>query len=96
VLISYMIAQAIGALFEVDELKQEKSPDGKVRVVFVTSGLHPDLAKIKTALWAFSAIPIQRVEDYKVEELQSGLIVKRYQITITLAPLIAGRKKEGE
>jgi hypothetical protein len=93
-IISYLIAQAIAALFEVDELKQEKLPDGKVRVIFVTSGVHPDLAKIKTALWAFSAVPVQRIEDYKVEELQSGPIIKRYQITVTLAPLIGGKRGE--
>jgi hypothetical protein len=96
VLISYLIVQAMAALFEIDELKQERLPDGKLRVVFATSGLHPDLAKIKTALWALSAVPPQVVDEAEVEELQSGVIVKRYQVTVTLKPLIAGRKKEGE
>jgi hypothetical protein len=94
VAVSFLISQALAALFEVDEIKQEKLPNGKLRVTFVTSGIHPDLAKIKTALWAFSAIPVQRVDEVKIEELQAGPIIKRYQITVTLAPLIGGIKRE--
>jgi hypothetical protein len=95
VILSYIIAQAIAALFEVDELKQEKLPDGRLRAVFVTSGIHPDLAKIKTAVWALSAVPPQLVDSVEVEELQSGVIVKRYQVVVTLRSLIGGgREKE--
>lgn len=91
--LSYLVVQAMAALFEVDELKQERLPDGKLRVVFVTSGVHPDLVGIKTALWALSAVPPQLVDEVKVEELQRGVIVKRYQVTATLRPLVAGRER---
>jgi hypothetical protein len=93
VALSYLVVQAMAALFEVDELKQEKLPDGKLRVVFVTSGVHPDLVGIKTVLWALSAVPPQLVDEVKVEELQRGVIVKRYQVTATLRPLVAGRER---
>jgi predicted RNA polymerase sigma factor len=84
----------MAALFEIDELKQEKLPDGRLRVVFVTSGLHPDLARIKTVLWALSAVPPQLVDSMEVEELQSGVIVKRYQVVATLRSLIGGRREK--
>jgi hypothetical protein len=95
VALTYLIAQAIGALLEIDELKQERLKDGRLRVVFVTSGVHPDLVGIKTVLWALSAVPPQLVDEVEVEELQKGVIVKRYQVVVTLRPLIAERK-EGE
>ena len=93
-ILSYYFAQTIAALQEVDEVQQERLPDGRVRAVFVTSGIHPDLAKVKTWLWALFAVPVQKVDECTVEELQSGPLIKRYKITVILKPITEGIRRD--
>ena len=72
------------SLLEIDELQQEKIDDERVRVTFVTSGVHPSLAKVKTTLWAILGVPVQGIEDVQIEEIASGPLIKRYKITAVL------------
>ncbi len=75
-------------VLEIDELSTEKLPDGRIRVVFVTSGVHPTLAQIKTAVWSIVGLPVQMPDEVAVEELQSGSVVKRYRVTVVLRPVL--------
>jgi len=94
-LITWPITQAIAALTEIDEVYQEKLPDGRIKVTFVTTGLYPTLAKAKTWLWAIFGVPVQRIEEFSVEELQKGPILKRYRITVVLSPFGPGLLRRG-
>jgi hypothetical protein len=76
------------AMLEIDELSTEKLPDGRIRVVFVTSGVHPTLAQIKTVVWSIVGLPVQMPDEVSVEELQSGSVVKRYKVTVILRPVL--------
>jgi hypothetical protein len=76
------------AVLEIDELSTEKLPDGRIRVVFVTSGVHPTLAQIKTIVWSIVGLPVQVPDEVSVEELQSGSVVKRYRVTVVLRPVL--------
>jgi hypothetical protein len=76
------------AMLEIDELSTEKLPDGKIRVVFVTSGVHPTMAQIKTVVWSIVGLPVQVPDEVSVEELQSGSVVKRYRVTVVLRPVL--------
>jgi len=83
-----MVFQSIiAALGEIDEIDYDRLPDGRVRVKLVTTGVHPDLTKIKVALWAFVAPPVQKIDDITVTPLQ-GRVFKRYLVTATLSPVL--------
>ena len=90
-----VFSYAIGSLLQIDEMQAEPQPDGTLRVVFVTTGVHPSLAKIKTAIWAIFGLPVQTPEDVTIEELQSGPVLKRYRITVILRP-VHEKLKKGE
>jgi len=94
-LLSGPLTGALEALQEVDEVSQEKLPDGRIKVIFVTSGINPDLTKIKTWLWSLFAVPVQLIDEYNIETLQSGPLIKRYKITVILKPAIGNISKEG-
>jgi hypothetical protein len=85
------LSDAMESLTEIDEIAQEKLPDGSLRVTFVTSGVNPSLAKIKTLIWAVFGLPVQLIKECNVETLQSGPIVKRFRITVTLLPALRAR-----
>lgn len=89
-----VISASIEALFEIDEVSSEPLPDGRVRVVFVTTGLHPDLAKVKTAIWAMLSPPAQKVDEVKVYEVQRGPIAKRYRVEVVMKPLLKGIRED--
>lgn len=84
----------ISALFEIDEVKSEKLPDGRVKVSFVTTGLADPTTKVKTALWALLAPPLQKVDGVNVVELQRGPLAKRYLVEVVLKPLREGLVKD--
>ncbi len=87
-ILSWSFNESLGALFEIDEIAHETLPDGRIKVIFVTSGIDPNLAKIKTTIWSIFAVPLQRPEEITVEELQKGAVIKRYRITVILRPLL--------
>jgi len=89
-LMSFPIVTALQSLYEIDEVSQEKLPDGRLRVTFITTGVHPTLTKVKTWIWAIFGLPVQRVDEYNVEELQRGTVLKRYKITVVLSPIGLG------
>jgi hypothetical protein len=97
-LVSALLAMTFGyayeSLLEIDEVHQERLPDGSLKVVFVTTGVHPTLTQIKTTLWAIFGFPLQLPSEYNVEELQSGPLLKRYRVTVVLRPLLHGREKQ--
>jgi len=92
--IAAIISETLEALMEIDETYHEVLPDGRLKVVFVTTGVIPDTAKIKTAIWALLAPPMQKVDDVQVEVLQKGPLLSRYRITVILSPLIKGVKRD--
>jgi len=85
-MISGVLALCLESLMEFDEVHHERLPDGKMKVVFVTTGMNPRLTEIKTRIWSTLNLPVQRVESCNVEELQGGTILKRYRVTVTLKP----------
>jgi len=95
-LLAQPITEALEALQEVDEVHHERLPDGRMKVVFVTSGVHPTLAKVKTYLWAIFGIPVQKVDEWHVEELQSGFLIKRFRITCILSPPVKRERRPEE
>jgi len=86
-MVSYALRQTYDAILSIDEVSHEVLPDGRLKVTFVTSGIMPTTAKIKTTIWAIFGVPIQRVDEVNVEELQSGLLLKKYRITAILTPI---------
>lgn len=89
-----VISASLEALFEIDEVTSEPLPDGRVRVVFVTTGLHPELAKIKTVVWAMLSPPAQKVDEVKVFEVQRGPVAKRYRVEVVMKPLLKGIRED--
>jgi hypothetical protein len=83
-----LVNQTVKVFLEIDELSTEKLPDGRLKVVFVTSGVHPTLAQIKTVVWSIIGLPVQVPDEVTVEELQSGSVVKRYRVTVILKPIL--------
>ena len=81
-----LVAGATEALLEIDEMSSTKNPDGTITVEFITTGIRPKFVQIKTALWAIFGLPVQKIENVQVEQLQAGPITKRYKVTVTLAP----------
>lgn len=91
-----IVAGMLEALLEIDEMQTEVLPDGSLQVVFVTTGFKPELAEIKTKIWALLGIPAQVVKEVRVEELQAGPIFKRYKITAILEPLFGKSENAGK
>ncbi|MEM1866051.1 MAG: hypothetical protein QXD57_07475 [Ignisphaera sp.] len=83
-----IISSILSTIFEMDEVSTEKLPDGRVKVTILTTGVHEETCKIKTAMWALLSPPMQRVDEVKVTELQKGPLYKRYKIEVVLSPLI--------
>jgi len=92
-----VIAAAVSALMEINEVEAKRLSDGRLQTVFITSGVSPEAVKLKTLLWSLAAPPVQRPEDVRVEELQAGPLhaVKRYRITVTLRPLHEALRRGG-
>ncbi len=83
-IVAAIINFALETLLEIDEVYHETLPDGRLKCVFVTTGVHPDAAKIKTAIWALFGLPVQKPDEIHVETLQAGPVLKRYRITVIL------------
>jgi hypothetical protein len=92
-LISYALRQTANTVLNMDEVSHETLPDGRLKVVLVTSALVQPLAKFKTYVWAFCGLPLQKVDECTIEELQAGPLFKRYRITAILSPI--GAKPRG-
>jgi len=88
--VSAILSFVVNNVLEIDEVYHEKLPDGRLKVVFVTSGVIPDVAKIKTLIWSIVGLPVQKVDECTVEELQAGTLLRRYKITVVLSPFIKG------
>jgi len=84
----------VESLLEIDETYHERLPDGRLKVVFVTTGVYPDTAKIKTWIWSIFGLPVQKVDECTVEELQSGPLLKRYRVTVVLSPFVEGARRD--
>lgn len=92
--VAMAVAFALESIMEVDEvLPPERLPDGSMKVTFVTTGLRPSTAKIKTVVWALAGLPVQAVDNVTIEELQKGTILSRYRITMVLKPVREALKK---
>jgi hypothetical protein len=39
-------------------------------------------------------VPVQKIDEYQVEELQRGPVIKRYRLTVVLKPLAEGIRKD--
>lgn len=85
---AFLISSFLSTFLEIDEVYHEPLPDGKLKVVFVTTGMTEKPIELKTKLWALLSTPIQKVEDIKIEVLQSGVLTKRYKVTCILKPIL--------
>ena len=80
------IQALLTSLGEVDEINQERLPDGRVKVTALVTGINPNAVKWKVYAWALFGLPAQKVDEVVIEELQ-GNILKRYKVEIVLRPL---------
>lgn len=85
---AFLISTALSTLLEIDEVQHEPFPDGRLKTVFITTGVVEDLAALKTRIWALFSPPVQRVESIDIQILQAGPIAKRYRITVVTRPLL--------
>lgn len=76
-----LVAGLASAIFEIDEIEASKHGD-EVYYTFVTTGVRPNLAQIKTKLWALLAPPVKRLEVLAIEPIEEGPITKRYKIHV--------------
>lgn len=76
-----IIGTLAGALFEIDEIDAHRTGD-EVFYTFVTTGILPSLAELKTKLWALIAPPVKRLEVLSIEPIEEGPIAKRYKIRV--------------
>lgn len=89
-----VIGALAGAFFEIDELEAKKVGD-VVHYTFVTTGIHPTIAEIKTKLWALLAPPVKRLEVLSIKPIEEGPIAKRYKVHVKGSPIAKtlGKKK---
>ena len=81
---------------EIDEMDYQELPDGRIQVTFVTSGVVPTTAKIKTILWSIFGLPVQKVDSVEIYEEAKGPLIKRYKVVVVLKPALEGiRRGEG-
>lgn len=69
------------AFFEIDEVEASRVGN-EVYYTFVTTGLGPSVAELKTKLWAYMAPPVKRLEVLSIEPLEEGPVAKRYKIRV--------------
>lgn len=81
------LLESLQSIFEMDEVYQEPLPDGRLRVVFLTTGISDNLVRLKTYLLAALNLPVQIPEEVKVHQDQAGALFKRYRIEVVLKPL---------
>ena len=77
----------IGSVLEMDEIYQERLPDGRLKVVFLTTGISDKLVDVKTRIFALLNLPVQKVDEIKITLDQGGAFFKRYRIEAILSPL---------
>lgn len=69
------------AFFEIDEVEASRVGD-EVHYTFLTTGLLPSIAELKTKFWAYLAPPVRRLEILSIEPIEEGPIAKRYKIRV--------------
>lgn len=69
------------AFFEIDEIEASRFGD-EIYYTFLTTGLAPSIAELKTKLWAYVAPPVKRLEILAIEPIEEGPIAKRYKIRV--------------
>ena len=77
----------LSSLAEVDEIEEETLPDGRLKIVALVTALSPKLAKWKVAAWAIFGLPVQKVDEVRIQELQ-GYYLKRYRVEVILSPAL--------
>jgi len=92
---AFVVNAIIGTLLEIDEMTYLVTDD-EVIVKFVTTGIMPELAELKTKIWALIGLPPKTCRVESVEEVQKGPlgITKRYVIDARF-PKKGFRLKEG-
>ena len=89
-----VIVAAAHSFFEVDEIEASKFKD-EIYYTFVTTGILPKTAELKTKLWAYLAPPVKRLEVLSIEAIEVGPITKRYKIHVrgkTIAKTLGDKK----
>jgi hypothetical protein len=87
-----VLSSLLETLLEVDEIKSEPLPDGRLQTTFLTTCISEDFAKLKTMIWALVAPPAQKVDSVNLEVLQAGPLTKRVRITVVTRPLLGSGK----
>ena len=78
---AFVISSLAGALLEIDEIEAARIGD-EVHYTFLTTGVLPSLAELKTKLWAYIAPPVKRLQVVSIEPIEQGPITKRYKIKV--------------
>jgi len=76
-----IIAGAISALLEFDEIQSERIGD-EIHYTILTTGVLPAVCELKTLIWSYLAPPVKRLEIVDIEEVEAGPITKRYKIHV--------------
>lgn len=76
---AFLLSSLASAILEIDEISAVKVGE-EIEYTFLTTGVLPSLAELKTRLWAYMAPPIKRLEVTSIEPLESGPICKRFMI----------------
>lgn len=84
--VASILGTAASAIFEIDEIEASRVGD-EVYYTFVTTGILPSLAELKTKLWAYMAPPVRRLEVLSITPLEEGPICKRYEIKVKGKPI---------
>lgn len=76
-----VIAGIVGAFLEFDEVKAETIGDD-VQYTILTTGVMPEACKLKTLIWSYLAPPVKKLDIVSIEEVEAGLVTKRYKIVV--------------
>jgi len=88
-----IITGIVGSLLEFDEVSTEVTED-KIRYTILTTGMLPKSCELKVLLWSYLAPPVKRLNIISIDEIESGLVTKRYKIVVEGNRYFMGRKPE--
>ena len=76
-----IISSLATSFLEIDEVGVTKKGN-IVTYTFLTTGILPSIAELKTKLWALVAPPMKRLEVVSITPVEEGYIAKRYKVVV--------------
>ena len=89
-----VIVAAAQSFFEIDEVNATKRGD-TIEYTFLTTGILPATAELKTKIWAYLSPPVKRLEIVSIDVIEKGPITKRFKIRVkgkTIAKTLGNKK----